>query len=194
MAIELAGITLKRIHSIETLEQTHLVHHIVPGMQGSALQQLGRASVRLRLGGILYGATASKDLETLRTAYLKRQAVDFLADIVGQAYFSQVMLEQFEVSQSAQEPDQFNFALVLTEYVQPPPRQTAVPASKVNASIKANARNFMTVATLPDALSMGALPEITNPIAPLKRSIEPIQAATQPLSGKTQDLKQLFNL
>jgi hypothetical protein len=52
----------------------------------------------------------------------------------------------------------------------------------------------MAVALLPDALQIGALPEITNPVEPLRNAITPIADALQDLDGATERLKQLFNL
>lgn len=191
MAIELAGIQLKRVHHIETVEQSNFVYHRVPGMQGNVVQDLGRDSVRLQLHGIFYGETAQDSLEKLRDVYKKREAVDFLADVVGQAYFSQVIVERFEVVQSAQDPDQFSYVLTIAEI--PLARQAALAPVNVDANIQAEAANFLTVATLPDALQMGAFPEITNPIEPLMGAIAPVEEALQPLNSATESLRALFN-
>ena len=127
MPIELAGIRLDRIHKIVTLEQATLVSHQVPGLEGNVVQNLGRDSVRLQIEGIFYGTTATEDLEALRDVYKQRDPVDFLAEIVGQAYFGEVILERFEVQQLAQDPDQFSFTLTIAEYVVPPePEATAI--------------------------------------------------------------------
>jgi hypothetical protein len=192
MPIELAGIQLNRVHHIETLEQGSFVYHRIPGAQGNVAQNMGRDSVCLQLQGIFYGPTAQEELTKLRQVYQKRQAVDFLADIVGQAYFSQVILDRFEVVQSVRDPDQFSYVLTITEFVKPasPPPTRAT----VNAAIKADAANFLAIATLPDTLKMGALPEVTNPIAPLTSAIAPVQAATQHLDAAATGLKALFNL
>ncbi len=191
MAIELAGIQLRRVHHIETLEQNNFVYHSVPGMQGNVVQDLGRDSVRLQLHGIFYGEKAQESLEKLRNIYKNREAVDFLADVVGQAYFSQVTIERFEVVQSAQHPDQFSYILTIAEI--PLARQAAPTTVSVDGNIQAEAANFLSVATLPDALQMGAFPEVTNPIEPLIGAIAPIEAALQPLNAATESLKSLFN-
>lgn len=194
MPIELAGIQLNRIHKIQTLEQGNFVYHQIPGMQGNMVQNLGRESVRLQVRGIFYGANAKKDLEALRKIYKQRESVDFLADVVGQAYFSQVILERFEVVQSAQEPDQFSYVLVIAEYIPPSETKTISGASRVDAAIQSDAANFITVATLPNALQIGAIPEITNPIEPLKGAITPIKEATKNFDEVTKGLKVIFNL
>ena len=197
MGIELGGIKLNRVHRIVTIEQADLVSHRVPGMTGNIVQDLGRDSVRLKVSGIFYGAeTASKDLEKLRGIYKKREPVDFLAEIVGQAYFSKVIVEKFEVFQLAREPEQFSYTLVIVEYTEASKKQKTKSSevAKVNKSIKMEAKITMDVATLPDALQLGTLPEITNPIEPLKGALEPIKEATKSLDEVTTGLKAIFGI
>jgi hypothetical protein len=191
MPIELAGIQLNRIHQIETLEQGNFIYHRVPGSQGNITQNIGRDSVCLKLQGIFYGPKAQENLESLRQVYQKRKAVDFLADIVGQSYFSQVILDRFEVIQSSRDPEQFSYSLTITEHVPPP--SPAPSTAAVNTAIKADAANFLTIATLPDVLKMGSLPEVSNPIEPLGSALAPIQDATKNLDTATAGLKALFN-
>lgn len=191
MSIEIANIQLNRIHHLATLEQAQWVNHTIPGREGTVTQDMGRASVRLEIQGICYGARAQDDLERLRQIYKKREAVDFLAEIVGQAYFSRVIIEQFEVVQRAIAPDEYSYRLTVAEHV---PTQAKAMGTKVNQSIKVKAAGFMTATLLPDALQMGALPEISNPIQPLRTSLTPIQEATQGLRTVTQDLQGLLGL
>jgi DNA circularisation protein N-terminus len=190
MTIELGGIKLNRVHRIVTLEQADLISHRIPGKQGNITQDLGRDSVRLQIYGIFYGAAnASKDLEALRKIYKQRQPVDFVAEIVGQAYFSQVIIEQFEVSQLAGEPEQFSYKLAIAES----PIEAKLTASpNLDAKIELEANNLINIATIPDVLALGSLPEITNPIEPLRGALEPVKAATQNLNAATEGLKAIF--
>ena len=190
MPIELASLTLSRVHKIVTVETAALVHHQVPGMDGDAVQNLGRHSVRLRIEGICYGPTAKDDLETLRGLYLKREPVDFIADIVGQAYAAKVVLDRFEVTEAAREPEQYSYALTISEYVEPPTTATGLDA--VNDSIEMDAKAMLDVASLPDALALGSLPELTNPFTPLKGSLDQVQAASSGLLEATEGLKALL--
>lgn len=194
MAIEIAGIPLNRVHKIETIEQNNFVYHQIPGKQGNLVQNFGRDSVRLQIKGIFYGNKYLADLEKLRKIYKEQKPVEFIAEIIGQAYFSQVILERFAVVQSATDPDQFSYTLTLAEYVPPTPSQAFAQVASVDANIKADAASFMTVAMLPDALQFGSIPAITNPIEPLKASLDPIKEATSTLDGNLSDLKSLFNL
>lgn len=193
MTVELAGIKLKKVHKISTIEQAALVYHRVPGREGNLVQNLGRDSVQLQIEGIFYGATAKGDLEKLREVYKKRQPVDFLAEITGQAYFGQVILDQFQVDQSAQYPNQFSYILIVSEYaVSPKSAEIATDIADVDANILAEAENFMDIATLPDLL--GSVPEINNPIQPLSNALADVEKATKTLSTATEGLKTLFGI
>ncbi|NEO65771.1 MAG: hypothetical protein F6J98_37400, partial [Moorea sp. SIO4G2] len=66
--------------------------------------------------------------------------------------------------------------------------------AKVDDSIQVKAKNLMDVATLPDALQLGTIPEITNPFEPLKRALEPVQEATKDLDKVTEGLKAIFGI
>jgi DNA circularisation protein N-terminus len=192
MSIEIAGIRLDRIHKLSTLERATFVHHHIPGLAGNVVQNLGRDSVRLRLEGIFYGPTAAEDLEALREVYKARKPVDFLAEIVGQAYFGQITLERFDVSQSAEDPDQFSYLLTVVEFVAPPEPETAPSFFDVDQDILDQAQSFMDIATLPDTL--GSIPEITDPFTPLSNALNEVQAATENLGAATAGLKAIFGI
>lgn len=191
MPIQIADLTLNRVHRITTLEQSAFVHHRVPGAGGDVLQDLGRRSVRLRIEGICYGATATKELEQLRGLYTAREPVDFIADVIGQTYVSRVALDRLEVSESAEDPHQFTWTLTVSEYVEPPARGEAA-LEAVEAGIKVDAAALMDVATLPDALALGSIPEISNPFEPLRGSLAPVAEASQALHESMAGLKILL--
>lgn len=191
MPIQIAGLTLNRVHRITTLEQSAFVHHRVPGATGDVLQDLGRRSVRLRIDGICFGPTAKDDLQALRGLYVAREPVDFIADVVGQTYVSRVALDRLEVRDSADEPGQFGWTLTVSEYVEPPPRADAA-LDAVDASITADAAALMDVATLPDALALGSLPEISNPFEPLSGALAPVAQGARALDDAMAGLKLLL--
>jgi prophage DNA circulation protein len=85
MALELAGVVLDKLVSIEATEGARFVRHAVPGLNGEYVQDLGRPGVRIRISGIFYGDTASDDLKALRGHLLDRTPVDFLCELTGQA-------------------------------------------------------------------------------------------------------------
>ncbi len=191
MSVELAGITLNRIHRISTVERADFVSHRVPGLEGNLVQNMGRDSVVLQIEGIFYGPNAQEDLEGLRDAHKAREPVDFLADIVGQAYFSQVILSRFEVFQRAGEPDQYSYTLTIAEYVPPPEPESGLglDVPGIDAAIELEALDFMDMIQLPDLLS---LPEISDPsvlIEPIKKNIQSLLA---PIDDVAQQMKNLF--
>ncbi|MCA0350518.1 MAG: hypothetical protein LCH85_00850 [Chloroflexi bacterium] len=190
MALELAGIALQRVHRIQTLEQRAAVYHHVLGMAGDVSQQFGRHSVCLQIEGICYGAEAQTMLDQLRGIYLKQEPVEFIADIVGQGYVAKVTLDQFQVTQQAYEPDQYSYRLQIVEYAAP--SKSKVAAAQVNASIKTQAVQLTTLASLPDALAFGSLPEITNPVEPLKTALDPVREAASSLSDSLGALRSLL--
>lgn len=193
MPIELANIQLYRVHRIRTLEQASLTHHPVPGLEGSITQNLGRDSVRLEIEGIFYGPNARNNLEILRNAYKKREPVDFLADIVGQAYFSQVILERFEVVQSAEIPDQFSYRLTIAESVSAT-KSPAASKALVNQAVKQQAQDLMQVAALTDALNVGLIPELSNPVEPLTGAVQRVETALGGIEGPVEGLQTLFQV
>lgn len=194
MAIELAGIQLNRVHRIGTLEQATLVRHQIPGLEGNIVQNLGRDSVHLQIEGIFYGAPAKDDLEALRSVYKQREPVDFLAEIVGQAYFGQVILERFEVRQLADDPDQFSYTLTIAEYVEPPePEAATVGVPDVDASILADAQSFAdSVSNALGVLDTFSVPNFANPAPLLKGTLDSAKSALNGLGSVTTAMNELF--
>ena len=193
MPIQLADLTLNRVHRITTLEQSAFVHHRVPGATGDVLQDLGRRSVRLRIEGICFGPTATDDLDQLRGLYTAREPVDFIADVVGQTYVSRVALDRLEVSDSAADPGQFTWTLTVSEYVEPP-QSNAAAAAAVDNAIAMDAAALMDITTLPDALALGSLPEISNPFEPLSGALAPVSEGAKALDDSMAGLKLLFGI
>ena len=189
MPVEIGGIILNRIHKISTLENADFASHRLPGLDGDIVQNMGRHSVRLCIEGIYYGDEAQDNLETLRDLYKAREPVDFLAEIIGQAYFSQVVLERFEVRQAAQEPNQFSYLLDIKEYVPPPEPESGLDLPGLDDAIGLDALDFMGALELPDLLS---LPELTNPTEPLGTVLDGVGSTLDSLMGPATDLNGLF--
>ena len=165
MPIEIANIPLPRVHRVVTQERADFISHRIPGLSGNVVQDMGRQSVRLRIDGIFYGDKAQDDLEALRDVFKDRLPVDFLAEIVGQAYFAQVIIEQLDVQQAAHEPEQFSYQLTVAEYVPPPTPAAGLSLPDIDAALALDALDFMSMIQLPDLL--GA-PDFGDPTPPLK--------------------------
>jgi hypothetical protein len=191
MPIHLGDLTLNRVHRIVTLEDAAFVHHRVPGAAGDVLQDMGRGSVRLRVEGICFGDTAADDLDALRGLYAAREPVDFIADVVGQTYVSQVALDRLEVAESAADPGQFSWTLTVSEYVESP-AGAAAAAAAVDASIAGDAGALFDIASLPDMLQFGSLPEVSNPLTPLSAALTPVAEGLQVLHASTAALRSLL--
>ncbi len=181
MAIELAGITLSRIHKLATFENAGFAGHTIPGLAGTVFQDTGRQSTRLVVEGIYYGEKAKEDLEKLRDVYKKREEADFLAEILGQAYFSQVVIDRLEVVERAGETEQFSFRMVLAEYVPPPEPEAGMDLPGVDDLLSLDALDFMDMLSLPDLLSAPAFGDPTTPLNGLLNTAgSTINSASEP--------------
>lgn len=189
MGIEIGGISLNRIHRMGTLEQASFVRHRVPGLEGDLVQDMGRASVRLQIEGIFFGEGAGDDLNALRDLYKARAPVDFLADITGQAYFAQVILEQLEVVQQAGELTQYSYRLQVAEYVEPPESSADLGLDAVDMAVELEALDFMDMIELPDLLSV---PDFGDPTPPLSAVLDGVKTALAPLNAAASTLADLF--
>lgn len=189
MPIELAGITLNRIHKVATLENADFPGHRIPGLAGTVFQDTGRHSTRLLVEGIYYGENAKEDLEKLRDVYKKREETDFLAEIVGQAYFSQVVIDRLEVVQAAADPEQFSFRMVLAEYVPPPAPEAGFGLPGVDDLLALDALDFMDMIQLPDLLSV---PGFGDPTPPLRTVLDSVGGVLNEANQPAQELSDLF--
>ena len=143
MALEIAGVVLDRLSSIEVSEGARFVRHAVPGQDGDFAQALGRPAVQIRVRGIFYGDSAADDLQALRGHLLGRAPVDFLCEVTGQGYFSQVLVDRLEVAQRAGRPSEFDFECALVEYVPPPPPPAGDPLAGLDAGLLDEAASLM---------------------------------------------------
>ncbi|MEM7509282.1 MAG: DNA circularization N-terminal domain-containing protein [Bacteroidota bacterium] len=178
MPIEIDDILLSKIHKIQTLEVADFVSHRIPGLNGNVIQDMGRKSVRLQIEGIYYGENVAEDLSALREIHKSREPVDFLAEIVETAYFSQVVIERIEVNQQANFPEQFGFRLIVAEYVPPPePLSGGLGLDgfpEVDTDIGLDALDFMDALELPDLFSIPALQDPTQPLSEVEGQINQV--------------------
>jgi len=183
MALEIAGVAMDQLVSIEASETARFARHGVPGMAGELAQDLGRPSVRIRVRGIFYGSDASDRLKDLRGHLLDRTPVDFVCELTGQGYFSQVLVDHLEVAERAGHPDEFDYECVVTEYVPPPPPPAANPLGDLDgglldeaASLMDDAQNALAqVAGLADLLSGAA--DFGNPTTKLPSMLDSFTGA-----------------
>lgn len=191
MAIELNGIELTQVHKITTLESGGFVNHKIPGLQGAYSQDTGRHSLQLRIDGIFYGDDKDVSLKKLRDIYLKREPVEFLAQITGQAYAAKVLVDSLQVMEKGGHIDQYTYQMVISEFVEPPVSATAATAS-INAQVELEAMEIMDLMEIPDMLALGSIPELSNPVEPLKGVLTPVQEASSAFIEASKGLKILF--
>jgi len=65
---------LQQVQTIDVDGDQVLLRHSIPALEGDFLQRLNRRASRIRLSGVLTGATARDDLKTLRDKYRDRHA------------------------------------------------------------------------------------------------------------------------
>ncbi len=189
MSLEIAGVVLDKLVSIDICEGARFVRHAVPGQEGDATQALGRPSVQILLRGIFYGDRAADDMKTLRGHLLGREPVDFLCEITGQGYFSQVLVARLDVGQRAGRLDEFDFECALCEYVPPPPPPASSPFGGLDAGLLAEAAGAMddmqsalaAVSSLGDLLSGAS--DFGNPTTRLPGMLDSFTGATGNAAG-----------
>jgi hypothetical protein len=183
MALEIAGVTLDKLISIEASEVARYVRHPVPGMNGELSQEMGRPSVRIALRGIFYGADAIAQLEVLRGHLLSRTPVDFVCEMTGSGYVAQVLVDRFDVAERAGQPNEFEYQCLVTEYVPPPPPPSSSLLGDLDLGIIDEAASMMD--DFQNALAqleslgnlLGGASDFGNPVTRLPAMLESFSSA-----------------
>lgn len=138
MTVRVGKIELTGVQSLHTEEARTLVEQRVPEQQGSTFQDLGRDPVTIVLEGLLLGEEVQSDLETLRAAQAKAEALSFAADIAVGTELTEVVIEDFRVRQVAGYRNRYRFTMRLREHVEPP-QPAATATARVDAAVEADA-------------------------------------------------------
>jgi hypothetical protein len=188
----LGDVELRTIQHITTLERRALVEHRVPGMTGSAFQDLGRPSARVQLEGVLFGEEAGADLEKLRTKFQSAEPVAFAADISTATQIVDVLIEDLRVVEMAGRPSTFMYAIVLRE--SPPPPPAPDPLGALNTDILGDAKTLFDQATSLVSVvgALGSIPSFGDPTEPLGNVIDTFGDVTTGLTGTLTPLGDLF--
>jgi len=147
MKIELDGIPLsdtqvdamggilegRSVWNINVVDERNLVKHEIPGMEGSAFQDMGRTAVKISFDGLILGANAKNIIEQIRSKYKGGEPVSFLSDLSGAADVSQVVIDSFVAGDTAGTKDQYDYSIELKEFREQP-GAPATPAATVAAS------------------------------------------------------------
>lgn len=191
MSIEINGIELAYVHRVVSHEGGGHVLHAIPGHAGDLSQDMGRSSLQVQIDGIFYGPEAGKNLKALREVHLKRKPVEFLAQLTGQAYAAKVIISTLQVMDASGQPDQYSYQMTVVEYIEPPANALSDMAG-VDAVAALEAAAITDLMELPDMLALGSIPELSNPIEPLKGVLTPVQEASSSFIEAAQGLKSLL--
>jgi hypothetical protein len=188
----LGDVELRTIQHITTLEQRALVEHQVPGMAGSAFQDLGRSSTCVKLSGILFDEGARADLETLRQKFQAAEPLPFTADITTATEIVDVLIEDLRVVELAGRPNTFVYHIVLRE--SPPPPPPIDPLAPVHSGILGDAQDLFDQAVgLTDVLNkLETIPDFGDPTVPLSSLLDELGTITGGLPDLVSPLGDLF--
>jgi len=185
-----------RIERIATYEARRLALLPVPGLSGDLHQDLGRAALLVEISGSLTGDEARDQfLKDLRQKFLAGDPVDFVADIVGESELEQVLIESFQLEESAALADTFSYRIVLREYTEPPPAQaggglTAGFGLDVDAVLGLDAELGLDLLDLPGLLF--DVPKIGDLLAPLKPAEDKLKAELSKSATVLEPLKEVL--
>jgi len=120
----LGGISLEMVQSIEHSLDGGFADTPIAGLDGELQQRTSRRSHRIFLRGVLTGEAAADELKKLQDAAAAGAELDFSSDITSALDLQKVVIAELRSSESAGEPNRFDYALSLVESPPlPPPAQ-----------------------------------------------------------------------
>jgi hypothetical protein len=184
------------IQRIGTVEDRRLVETAVPGLEGSYHQDLGAASVAVRIHGTLAGDDARDDFLTgLRGLFNAAVPVDFVADITTATEIDKVLVSDLGVVEVAGTANSFRYAIELTRHVEPPASTPDAALGfgdlgDVAAAVASEAAALVDAMQVPDLLA--SIPDLKDPTPPLKSTVDGVKSALGGLSDVGAKLTTLF--
>jgi hypothetical protein len=115
----LDDLELPQVQEITTLDRRALAGHKPPGMDGSALQNLGRRPTRLMVGGVATGSAAKQFIDTLYEKFQAGDPLPFTADIVADAGIEEMVIDDLQYRDLAGKPQRTAYVLTLQEFIEP---------------------------------------------------------------------------
>jgi hypothetical protein len=120
------GVTdIRNVSNISTSDRRSMVEHEIPGMEGNAFQNLGRAPVKISFEGSLQGRTAKTNLETLRSKFKQGIPLPLNSDISGATDVTKVLIEDLHIQDVPGAVSRYEYSIKLSEYKEPPPEPKA---------------------------------------------------------------------
>jgi hypothetical protein len=182
-----------RIERIRTLEGRRFARLPVPGLLGDLQQDLGSSSLAVEIAGSLQGDEPRDEfLSTLREQFRAGEPVSFVADIVAESELEQVTIEALELEEVNDAAGGFRYRVVLREYVEPP--EPPAPFDELGLDLAPEldllAELGLDALALPDLL--GAVPELADPVEPVRPALDAVREATGALPDLLEDLRGKF--
>lgn len=115
------GADIRSVFDISTSDKRNMAEQVIPGMDGSIFQDLGRSPVRIAFNGIINGISARNTLETLRSKFKLGKPVPFHSDVTGAADITRVMIEELQITSTAGNMNSYRYFVALREHRDPPP-------------------------------------------------------------------------
>jgi hypothetical protein len=127
---------LPNVSEILTRDHRDLVQHKVPGMDGSRVQNLGRAATFVEVHGVATGADALEFVGRLEEKLRERTPAPFVADIVAASRIDAFVVDDVRVEEVGGKPSRYAYTLFLREHVEPvvPEPDTGLDASLLDAA------------------------------------------------------------
>lgn len=183
---------VRGIEAIGTHEARRLAVLPVPGLSGDLHQDLGRGALAVEISGSLYSDEARDTfLKELREKFLAGEPVDFVADIVGESELEQVLVESFQLEESAAIADTFRYRIVLREYTEPPAAGLGDAFGvDVDAALALDAELGLDLLDLPGLLV--DVPQIGDLLSPLQPAAEKLKGTLSRATTLFTDLKAVL--
>ena len=184
----LGDFELTHVEAIESSERRVLVEHRVPGLPGSYFQDMGTLPNTIVIRGTKYGDEARDAfLEGIRAIFNAAEPTTLVLDINTATDLTEVVIEDLQVSEVNNDPDQFRYEITLRKYIEPPePPSTSL----LDTGILDDAMSLADALNALDAL--GSIPNLGDPTEPIQGVLDGVTAATEGLPGIVSDLQNLF--
>ncbi len=102
-------------------EERRLFEYRIPGMEGSAWQDLGARPFRVEIFGSVFGDELRGEfLAEIRQKYLAAEPVVFVADAIEGSGVEEVVIEKLNVRESSKDHNILKYDISLAKYVPPP--------------------------------------------------------------------------
>jgi Domain of unknown function (DUF6046) len=120
----LGGISLEMVQRIEHSLDGGFADTPIAGLDGELQQRTSRRSHRIVIRGVLAGDAAADELKKLQEAAAEGAELDFSSDITSALDLQKVVIAELRSSESAGEPNRFDYLISLVESPPlPPPAQ-----------------------------------------------------------------------